>query len=166
MKNLFFALLAIITISCNSTAQKKETNANAEIASEYKVSKTDAEWKEILTPAQYNVLRKAGTETPFSSELNNIKEAGTFVCAACGNELYETKYKFDSGTGWPSFDRAIEDGVDMGSDSKLGYTRDEIHCADCGGHLGHLFNDGPRNTTGERHCINGDAMKFIPATKS
>ena len=164
MKNLIIALLAIITISCNSTAQKKEGKANSEVASVFKVSKSDAEWKEILTPAQYNVLRKAGTEAPFSSELNNIKEAGTFVCAACGTKLYETKHKFDSGTGWPSFDRAVEGGIEMGSDSKLGYTRDEIHCAVCGGHLGHLFNDGPRNTTGERHCINGDAMKFIPET--
>lgn len=165
MKNLFFALLAIITISCNSTAQKKDNAANSKMASEYKVSKTDAEWKAVLTPAQYDVLRKAGTEAPFSSDLNNIKGPGTFVCAACGNELYETEHKFDSGTGWPSFDRAIDSGIDMGSDSKLGYTRDEIHCADCGGHLGHLFNDGPRNTTGKRHCINGDAMKFIPEAK-
>tara|TARA_R100000935_G_scaffold7853_1_gene16685 strand:+ start:704 stop:1201 length:498 start_codon:yes stop_codon:yes gene_type:complete len=165
MKNLIFALLAIVTVSCNSSAQKKETKANTQTAESYKVSKTDAEWKEILTPAEYHILREAGTERPFSSELNDIKKPGTFVCAACGTKLYETKYKFDSGTGWPSFDRAIEGGIAMGSDSKLGYTRDEIHCATCGGHLGHLFNDGPSETTGKRHCINGDAMNFIPDTK-
>lgn len=166
MKNLFFAFLAIIAVSCNSNAQKSDSNSNSDnLASKYKVSKTDAEWKEILTPAQYQVLRKAGTERPFSSELNDIKKPGTFVCAACGTALYETKHKFESGTGWPSFDRAIESGIAMGSDSKLGYSRDEIHCATCGGHLGHLFNDGPRETTGKRHCINGDAMKFIPTTK-
>ena len=166
MKNLFLAFLAIVAVGCNSSAQKNNSKENSEnMSSTYEVSKTDAEWKEILTPAQYQVLRKAGTERPFSSELNDIKKPGTFVCAACGTELYETKHKFDSGTGWPSFDRAIKDGIAMGSDSKLGYSRDEIHCATCGGHLGHLFNDGPRETTGERHCINGDAMKFIADTK-
>ncbi len=166
MKNLFFALIAIVAISCNSSAQKntKEEKSKSEV-SEFNVTKSDKEWKEILTPAQYYILREAGTERPFSSELNDVKEPGTFVCAACGNELYKTANKFESGTGWPSFDRAIEDGIAMGSDSKLGYSRDEIHCANCGGHLGHLFNDGPRETTGKRHCINGDAMKFIPASK-
>ncbi len=166
MKNLFFALIAIVAISCNSTAQKNTTEEKSKSeVSEFNVTKSDKEWKEILTPAQYYILREAGTERPFSSELNDVKEPGTFVCAACGNELYKTANKFESGTGWPSFDRAIEDGIAMGSDSKLGYSRDEIHCANCGGHLGHLFNDGPRETTGKRHCINGDAMKFIPASK-
>jgi len=166
MRHLFLAFLAIVSISCNSNAQKNKSNSDSKnVASNYEVTKTDKEWKEILTPAQYQILRKAGTERPFSSELNNIKKAGTFVCAACGTELYETEHKFDSGTGWPSFDRAMEGGIEMGSDSKLGYSRDEIHCATCGGHLGHLFNDGPRETTGKRHCINGDAMKFIPESK-
>jgi peptide-methionine (R)-S-oxide reductase len=166
MKNLFLTLLAIITLSCNGTAQKKDSDTNSkEVASKFEVTKSDAEWKEILSPAQYQILRKAGTEKAFSSEFNDIKEPGTFVCAACGTELYETKHKFDSGTGWPSFDRAIEGGIEMGSDSKLGYSRDEIHCATCGGHLGHLFNDGPRETTGKRHCINGAAMKFIADPK-
>ncbi|WP_026838807.1 peptide-methionine (R)-S-oxide reductase MsrB [Gillisia sp. JM1] len=166
MKNLFFAFLAVVAVSCNSSAQKSDTETNSkEVASKYEVSKTDAEWKAILTPAEYHILIEAGTERPFSSELNNVKEPGTFVCAACETDLYKTEHKFMSGTGWPSFDRAIEGGIEMGSDSKLGYTRDEIHCGTCGGHLGHLFNDGPRETTGKRHCINGDAMKFIPDTK-
>lgn len=157
MKNLLFVLLAVLAVSCNSNAQKN-TNTNAE---EYKVSKTEAEWKEILTSDEFAVLRKASTERPHSSELNNINEPGTFVCAGCGNELYKTEHKFESGTGWPSFDRAIEDGVAYGADSKLGFQRDEVHCADCGGHLGHIFNDGPRETTGKRHCINGVAMNFV-----
>ncbi|TVZ27978.1 peptide-methionine (R)-S-oxide reductase [Gillisia sp. Hel_I_86] len=167
MKNLFFAFLAIVAVSCNSSAQKNKSEANSkkDVAATFEVSKTDAEWKGILTPAQYHILREAGTERPFSSELNDIKKPGTFVCAADGTELYKTAHKFDSGTGWPSFDRAIEGGIAMGSDAKLGYSRDEIHCATCGGHLGHLFNDGPQGTTGKRHCINGDAMKFIPETK-
>lgn len=156
------ALLAVVIIGCNSNAQKTVSQKT----SEYKVTKTEEEWKEILTSQQYEVLRKAGTERPYSSDLNDIKEPGVFVCAGCGNELYETKHKFESGTGWPSFDRAIEGGVAFGSDNKLGYQRDEIHCADCGGHLGHVFDDGPRETTGKRHCMNGVAMKFIPASKS
>ncbi|WP_409187188.1 peptide-methionine (R)-S-oxide reductase MsrB [Antarcticibacterium sp. 1MA-6-2] len=118
-----------------------------------------------MSPQEYAVLRKAATETPHSSELNDIHESGTFVCAACGNELYKTKHKFESGTGWPSFDLPVEGGVAYGSDSKLGYQRDEVHCADCGGHLGHVFDDGPQETTGKRHCINGIAMNFIPADK-
>jgi peptide-methionine (R)-S-oxide reductase len=161
MKNVALAIFAVVFIGCNSNAQKE----NAQATKNYEVSKTEKEWKSILTPQEYEVLRNAGTERPFSSELNAIKEPGTFVCAGCGNELYETEHKFESGTGWPSFDRAIEGGVAYGSDNKLGYQRDEIHCADCGGHLGHLFDDGPRETTGKRHCMNGVAMNFIPASK-
>ncbi|MCM8571084.1 peptide-methionine (R)-S-oxide reductase MsrB [Gramella jeungdoensis] len=160
-KLLLLTLLSIILISCNGNAQKdskKETE-------EFEVSKTEEQWKQELTPAEFAVLRKAETERPFSSELNNVKEPGTFVCAACGNELYKTKNKFDSGTGWPSFDRAIDGGVAYGSDTKLGFQRDEVHCARCGGHLGHVFDDGPRETTGKRHCINGVAMDFIPEKK-
>ena len=151
---LFFACLSLF--SCNSSAQKNKEKTD------YPVSKSETEWKQELSNEEFQVLRKAATERPFSSELLGIKKPGTFVCAACGNELYETKYKFESGTGWPSFDRAIDGGVAYGSDSKLGYSRDEVHCADCGGHLGHVFNDGPEETTGKRHCINGVAMDFNP----
>lgn len=161
MKNLMLAIFAVVFIGCNSNAQKEDSQASAD----YKVSKTEEEWKNILTPQQYEVLREAGTERPYSSELNEVEEPGVFVCAGCGNELYRTEHKFESGTGWPSFDRAIDGGVAFGSDNKLGYSRDEIHCADCGGHLGHVFDDGPRETTGKRHCMNGVAMKFIPASK-
>ncbi|TBW25768.1 peptide-methionine (R)-S-oxide reductase MsrB [Gramella sp. KN1008] len=155
---LLLSLLSVFLLSCNGNAQKNK----GEEAEEFEISKSEEEWKKELTPAEFAVLRKGGTERAFTSELNNIKEPGTFVCAACGNELYKTRYKFDSGTGWPSFDRAIEGGVAYGSDTKLGYQRDEVHCARCGGHLGHVFNDGPKETTGKRHCINGVAMDFIP----
>lgn len=158
-KLLLFTILSAFLVSCNGNAQK---NSEKDSTEKYKVSKTEEEWKEELTAEEFAVLRNAATERAFSSELNNIKEPGTFVCAACGNELYKTKHKFMSGTGWPSFDRAIEGGVAYGSDSKLGYQRDEVHCARCGGHLGHVFNDGPAETTGKRHCINGIAMDFIP----
>jgi len=161
-KILLFSLLSAFLMSCNGNAQKK---SNKDSSENYEVNKTEAEWKKELSAEEFDVLRNAATERPFSSELNNIKEPGTFVCAACGNELYKTEHKFMRGTGWPSFDRAIEGGVAYGSDSKLGYQRDEVHCAKCGGHLGHVFNDGPRETTGKRHCINGIAMNFIPEEK-
>ncbi|MGA8854247.1 MAG: peptide-methionine (R)-S-oxide reductase MsrB [Christiangramia sp.] len=161
-KILIFSLLASFLVSCNGNAQKNSEDNSPE---KFEVSKTDAEWKEELSSEEFAVLRNAATETPFSSDLLDIKEPGTFVCAACGNELYKTKHKFKSGTGWPSFDRAIENGVAYGSDSKLGFQRDEVHCARCGGHLGHVFNDGPKETTGKRHCINGVAMNFVPQDK-
>lgn len=158
MKKILFLAIAVVLLSCNGNAQKDPKVSQEK----FEVTKTDAEWKKELTPDEYAVLRKSATERAFSSELNNITEPGTFVCAACGNELYKTKHKFDSGTGWPSFDRAIDGGVSYGSDTKIGYQRDEVHCARCGGHLGHIFNDGPRKTTGKRHCINGVAMDFKP----
>jgi peptide-methionine (R)-S-oxide reductase len=164
MKKILPFLLAVFIISCQGNAQKDQKEAQDK-QEEFEATKTEEEWKAELTDAEYRVLRKAATEPSFSSPLNDIKEPGTFVCAACGNELYETEHKFMSGTGWPSFDRAIEGGVAYGTDSKLGYQRNEVHCARCGGHLGHVFDDGPRETTGKRHCINGIAMDFEPKEK-
>ena len=162
MKKLILVLLAIVTFSCNGNAQKKEQKG----AVAFKIEKSDADWKSELSPEAYQVLRHAATEPPFSSDLNKIKEPGTFVCAACGNELYTTARKFESGTGWPSFDKPVsDDALYIGSDNKLGYSRDEVICADCGGHLGHVFNDGPRETTGKRYCMNGVAMEFKPSIK-
>jgi len=132
-------------------------------AQTYRVNLTEAQWRERLTAQQFRILRQAGTERPFTSPLNNEKRAGTFVCAGCDNRLYSSTAKYDSGTGWPSFYQAIDDGaVGYTTDYKIGYPRREVHCADCGGHLGHVFDDGPR-PTGKRHCINGLAMNFRPA---
>ena len=165
MKYVSLLALSLFFISCGN-AQKNEANSATTSNSEsFKINKTDKEWKEVLTSEEYNVLRQEGTERPFSSDLLANKEKGTYVCAACGTPVFESQYKFDSGTGWPSFDREVKGNVAYSTDSKLGYTRKEEHCATCGGHLGHVFNDGPKNTTGERHCINGDALKFKP-TKS
>lgn len=157
MKSFSLFIISLLFFSCNSPAQKsKETTKDT-----YKVTKTDAEWKAQLSPAEYNVLRHEGTEQAFSSDLNDNHKKGTYVCAGCGTPVFESEHKFDSGTGWPSFDRAIEGNVAYSTDNKVGYTRTEEHCAVCGGHLGHVFNDGPE-TTGKRHCINGVALNFIP----
>jgi len=132
-------------------------------AKSFPISKTEAQWRRKLTRDEFYILREAGTERPFSSPLDREKRAGTFVCAGCGNELYSSAHKYDSGTGWPSFYKAIDSGaVGTSVDYKIGYPRTEVHCADCGGHLGHIFGDGPQ-PTGKRHCINGLAMDFIPA---
>ena len=127
-----------------------------------KVIKTEAEWRRLLTPAQFNVLREEGTEAPFTSPLNNEKRVGTFVCAGCDLPLFDSKTKYDSGTGWPSFWDVIPRAVETSIDYKLLYPRREYHCARCGGHQGHVFDDGPK-PTGLRYCNNGVALKFVPA---
>jgi len=159
---IYKSLILVLTLgfftSCNSTAQSK----SKEDKKEYKVSKTEADWKKELSDTEYYVLREAGTERAFSSPLNDNHQKGVFVCAACKTELYNSEYKFDSGTGWPSFDRAIEENVELDVDYKIGYARTELKCNTCGSHLGHSFDDGPSDTTGKRHCINGVALKFVP----
>ncbi|SFF90515.1 peptide-methionine (R)-S-oxide reductase [Novosphingobium sp. CF614] len=127
----------------------------------FPVRYSEAEWRQRLTPAQFHILREAGTERPFSSPLNDEHRAGTFLCAADGNPLYSSKTKFDSGTGWPSFWKPLPGAVGTSTDFKLGYPRTEVHCARCGGHLGHVFDDGPP-PTGQRYCMNGAAMIFRP----
>jgi peptide-methionine (R)-S-oxide reductase len=125
-----------------------------------KVSKTEEEWKQMLTPEQFDVLRKEGTEHPFTSPLLNEHRVGTFVCAGCGLELFSSDKKFDSGTGWPSFFDPILGHIETKSDTKLAMARTEYHCTRCGGHQGHVFNDGPK-PTGLRYCNNGVALKFV-----
>ncbi len=125
------------------------------------MTKTDAEWRKELTPEQYQVLRKEGTERPNSSPLNDEKRAGTFHCAACDQALFESETKYESGTGWPSFYAPIEGAVGTSTDFKIIFPRTEVHCARCGGHLGHVFDDGPP-PTGKRYCMNGVAMTFKP----
>lgn len=123
-----------------------------------KVVKKEEQWKEELTPEQYRILREKGTEPPFSGQYVNTKEQGIYTCAACGNVLFSSDTKFDSGTGWPSFDQAIPGSVEMHTDESYGMERTEVTCAKCGGHLGHVFNDGPANTTGQRFCINSSCL--------
>lgn len=127
------------------------------------IEKTNPEWKTMLTPEQYHILREAGTERPFSSDLLHNKAKGTYVCAGCGLELFSSETKFDSGSGWPSFFAPIAKGhVLTRIDESHGMIREENVCAKCGGHLGHVFPDGPK-PTGLRYCMNGLALKFVPA---
>lgn len=131
-----------------------------------KVSRTDAEWRAQLTPEQYKVLRQHGTERAFTGEYVTNKSDGTYRCAGCGQELFSSDTKFESGTGWPSFWDVIEQGkVTLVEDNSFFMRRVEVRCSRCDGHLGHLFDDGPRDTTGLRYCINSVALKFDADTK-
>ncbi len=128
----------------------------------FEVTKSDAEWKKLLSPAAYDVLRHEGTERPYTSPLNNEKRDGIFACAGCGLDLYASSTKYESHTGWPSFWRPLPNAIGTSTDRKIGVVRIEVHCRRCGGHLGHVFDDGPP-PTGKRYCMNGVAMRFKPA---
>ena len=128
----------------------------------FEVNHTDEEWRQLLTPQQYAVLRGAGTERPYSSPLNDEHRPGIFECAGCALDLFSSTTKFDSGTGWPSFWKALDNAVLERQDNSQGMTRTEVLCSRCGGHLGHVFNDGPQ-PTGLRYCMNGVAMSFRSA---
>jgi peptide-methionine (R)-S-oxide reductase len=128
---------------------------------QYEVVKTDSEWESILTPEQYRVLRKHGTERAGTSQLDKEYGEGTYYCAGCGQALFTSDTKFNSGTGWPSFFQPIEGAIANTVDKSLFMTRVEVHCSNCGGHLGHVFNDGPK-PTGQRYCMNGVSLKFEP----
>jgi peptide-methionine (R)-S-oxide reductase len=126
-----------------------------------RIERSEEEWRKLLTPMEYHVLREGGTEPPFSGALVDCKRDGKYVCAACGWELFSSEDKFDSGSGWPSFSRTLhEDSVESLSDLTFGMVRTEVRCARCGGHLGHVFDDGPR-PTGKRFCMNSISLKFI-----
>ncbi|NMH29180.1 peptide-methionine (R)-S-oxide reductase MsrB [Flavobacterium silvaticum] len=160
MKKIASLLIIILTItSCNSQ-DKKQVSQKSDGK---KIVKSEAEWKKELTPDQYDVLRMKGTERPFTGEYTDNFEKGTYVCAACGNVLFNSNAKFKSECGWPSFDQAIKGSVEYTTDNSLGMSRTEVTCAKCGGHLGHVFDDGPIATTGKRFCTNSVSIKFIPA---
>lgn len=126
---------------------------------QYEVQKTPQEWQEVLTPEQFKVLRKHGTERAGTSPLDKNYEDGTYQCAGCGQPLFTSETKFDSGTGWPSFYKPIEGAIDTTTDRSLFMSRTEVHCSRCGGHLGHVFSDGPK-PTGQRYCMNGVSLNF------
>ena len=128
---------------------------------QYPVTRSDAEWRAMLTPEQYHIMRQHGTERPGSCALNHEKRPGTFSCAGCGQQLFVGKTKFESGTGWPSFNDPVEGAIESTQDRTFGMLRTEVHCSQCGSHLGHVFPDGPP-PTGLRYCINGVALNFKP----
>lgn len=146
--------IPVISIFISGCHQSNETAFN--------VGKSESEWQQELSAEAYTILRWQGTEAPFSSSLNDVYEEGIYVCSACEHPLYESDNKFDSGTGWPSFGQAITGNVAYYKQKQFGQTTLEAHCANCGGHLGHVFNDGPQETTGKRHCVNGVSLKFKP----
>jgi peptide-methionine (R)-S-oxide reductase len=155
---LFGALALVAAVAPAPKAEKKGSPQVIE-----KVVKTEDEWKKVLTPEQFGVLRKHGTERAFTSPLNDNHQKGVFVCAACGLTLYSSDQKFESGTGWPSFWAPIDPShIGTTTDRSFFQTRTEVHCARCGGHLGHVFEDGPK-PTGLRYCMNGVSLKFEPA---
>ena len=151
-----------VTTGCGSLRSLAGASPPNTSTDTFAVSHTDAEWRQRLTRAQYDVLRAAGTETPFSSPLNDEHRAGVFGCAGCGLDLVSSTTKFDSGTGWPSFYQALVNAVIERDDGSLGISRTEVLCRQCGSHLGHVFDDGPK-PTGLRYCMNGVALTFRPA---
>ena len=137
-------------------------SATAAETEPFEITRTEEEWKKVLTPDRFQVLRNNATERPFTSPLNDEHRHGVFRCAGCGFDLFSSGTKFDSGTGWPSFWQPLDDAVGTTSDRTLGMRRTAVHCRRCGGHLGHVFDDGPR-PTGLRYCINGLALAFAPS---
>ncbi len=159
-------LLTILPVSISTVAAiyllDKQSQPIVNAVTKFQIEKTEAQWRKILTPAQFNVLRKHGTERAGTSPLDKEYRHGTFTCAACNLALFAADTKFNSGTGWPSFYAPIPNAIATSIDTTFGKQRTEVHCRRCGGHLGHVFEDGPK-PTGLRYCMNGVAMKFIPA---
>ena len=160
--NRRFILLSGAALGAVAAFGLRPRDAQSRAKGEFEITKTPEEWKEILTPEQFYVLRQHGTERPYTSRLNDVKADGVYHCAGCDNPLYESSTKYDSRTGWPSFWQEIEGKIGTDVDYKLVYPRTEVHCGRCGGHLGHIFDDGPK-PTGKRHCLNGVALTFKPS---
>jgi len=161
-RKLIFMGTTILTAALIARGVKSPRLAQAaEPSGSFEVTHSDADWHKLLTPGQYYVLREQGTEPPFSSALLNEHRDGTFTCAGCALPLFSSRTKFDSGTGWPSFWEPLPDAVRTADDTSFGIIRTEVHCRRCGGHLGHVFPDGPP-PTGLRYCINGLALGFTP----
>ncbi len=163
MKNIIYLLFAFSLIACNGSSQNNQTSnekTQNKMSTKDKIEKTDEEWKKVLSPEQFNVLREKGTEMPYSGKYYLHKEKGIYVCAACGAELFRSDTKFDAGCGWPSFSDVVDSSkVVYTKDKTHGMIRTEITCARCGGHLGHVFDDGPK-PTGLRYCINSLSIEF------
>ncbi|MFL9843619.1 peptide-methionine (R)-S-oxide reductase MsrB [Flavobacterium rhizosphaerae] len=171
MKYVIMIALLLSLTACQGQEKKKDIKKEApkteskKKEGSFEVTKTESEWKADLTQEQFDVLRNKATERPFTGEYYKHFEKGVYVCAACGNPLFTSDAKFDSECGWPSFDQAIKGSVIYKHDTSYGMDRTEVMCARCGGHLGHVFDDGPKDTTGERFCTNSVSIEFIPAKK-
>uniref|UniRef100_UPI0035652C20 peptide-methionine (R)-S-oxide reductase MsrB n=1 Tax=Lutibacter sp. TaxID=1925666 RepID=UPI0035652C20 len=160
MKKLYFLLFLMVLLTFQANSQTKTNKTMVK-----KVTKTEAEWKKELSPQQYYILREKGTDPASSGGLTSHFEKGTYHCAACNLQLFKSNSKFESHCGWPSFDDAIKGTVEFVLDKSHGMIRTEIICASCGGHLGHIFNDGPKETTGQRYCVNTTSIKFVKGEK-
>ncbi len=160
MKKLVLLFTSGLLIACNTHSQNGNTMANADTNKKYEITKSEEEWKKELSPEEFKVLREKGTEYAFTGEYFKHKKKGTYLCAGCGNELFSSDTKFESGSGWPSFYKPLSDHkIDAIEDKSMGTIRTEVVCNNCGGHLGHVFPDGPK-PTGLRYCINSISLDF------